>query len=242
MMDSIKTHIVLYTTNNCNKFRTKNSLTKHFSSNTGWRRFYEDIEMMLGHKPNQIWRILWCFVTPIMMAVSTWNDVWNILKKYVDVIKWKCFPRLCPPATGEFLAQMPVTRSFDVFSDMRLDERLSKRPCSWRFETPSRPLWRHCNETCNLVRHGRRRLFCSMDMMWMEQPGFILSSTCAAFQYKGRLFWYMCSHFKDKAVPRPSLILITVSQYWYDDIFMLTPGDECKLKSRVVIGWWFVVS
>ena len=29
------------------------------------------------------------------------------------------------PVTGEFLAQRPVTRSFDIFFDLRLNERLS---------------------------------------------------------------------------------------------------------------------
>ena len=30
------------------------------------------------------------------------------------------------PVTGEFPAQRPVTRSFDVFFDLRLNKRLSK--------------------------------------------------------------------------------------------------------------------
>ena len=30
------------------------------------------------------------------------------------------------PVTGEFPAQRPVTQSFDVFFDLRLDKRLSK--------------------------------------------------------------------------------------------------------------------
>ena len=50
------------------------------------------------------------------------------------------------PVTGEFPAQRPVTRSFDVFFDLRL-KRLSKRSRGWWFETPSRQLWRHCNVT-----------------------------------------------------------------------------------------------
>ena len=49
------------------------------------------------------------------------------------------------PVTGEFPAQRPVTRSFDVFFDLRLNERLSKRSWGWWCETPSRPLWRHSN-------------------------------------------------------------------------------------------------
>ena len=50
------------------------------------------------------------------------------------------------PVTGEFPAQRPVTRSFDVFFDLRPNKRLSKWWWVWWFETPSRPLWHHCNE------------------------------------------------------------------------------------------------
>ena len=49
------------------------------------------------------------------------------------------------PVTDEFPAQRPVTRSFDVFFDLRLNKRLSKQRWGWWFETPSRPLWRHWN-------------------------------------------------------------------------------------------------
>ena len=49
------------------------------------------------------------------------------------------------PGTGEFPAQRPVTRSFDVFFDLRLNKRLSKQSWGWWFETLWRPLWRHCN-------------------------------------------------------------------------------------------------
>ena len=45
------------------------------------------------------------------------------------------------PVTGEFPAQRPVTRSFDVFFDLRLSEQ----SWGWWFETPSRSLWRHSN-------------------------------------------------------------------------------------------------
>ena len=49
------------------------------------------------------------------------------------------------PVNGEFSAQRPVTRSFDVFFDLRLNKRLSKQSWGWWFETLSCPLWRHCN-------------------------------------------------------------------------------------------------
>ena len=47
------------------------------------------------------------------------------------------------PVPDEFSAQRPVTRSFYVFFDLRLNKRLSKQSWGWRFETLSRPLWRH---------------------------------------------------------------------------------------------------
>ena len=54
---------------------------------------------------------------------------------------------LCGEFTGpgEFPAQRPVTRSFDVFVDLRLNKRLSKQPWGWWFEAPSWSLWRQCN-------------------------------------------------------------------------------------------------
>ena len=54
---------------------------------------------------------------------------------------------LCREFTGpgEFPAQRPVTRSFDVFFDLRPNKRLSKQPWGWWFETSSWSLWRQCN-------------------------------------------------------------------------------------------------
>ena len=61
---------------------------------------------------------------------------------------------LCGEFTGpgEFPTQRPVTRSFDVFFDLRLNKRLSKQSWGWWFEMLSCPLWRHCNVKV-LIRH-----------------------------------------------------------------------------------------
>ena len=67
--------------------------------------------------------------------------------------------RATGPLWGEFTghrwipSQRPVTQSFDVFFDLRLNKRPSKQ---WRrrwYETTSRSLWRHCNgsEPCGPV-------------------------------------------------------------------------------------------
>ena len=54
---------------------------------------------------------------------------------------------LCGEFTGpvEFLAQRPVTRSFDVFIDLHPNKRLNKQPWGWWFGTQSWSLWRQCN-------------------------------------------------------------------------------------------------
>ena len=48
-----------------------------------------------------------------------------------------------PPVTGGFPSQMPVTRSFDVFFDLRLNKLSSKQSTRRWFETPSGSLLRH---------------------------------------------------------------------------------------------------
>ena len=70
---------------------------------------------------------------------------------YDDVIKMEAFSALLAICagnslvTGEFPSQRPVTRSFDVFSDLGLNKRLSKQLGRRWFETPSCSLLRHCN-------------------------------------------------------------------------------------------------
>ena len=61
---------------------------------------------------------------------------------------------LCGEFTGpgEFPTQRPVTRSFDVFFDLRLNKRLSKQPWGWWFETLSWSLWRHRNGLVGFMR------------------------------------------------------------------------------------------
>ena len=75
---------------------------------------------------------------------------------YFLVVTWwrhqmETFSALHSPVTGEFPAQRPVTHSFDVFFDLRLNKQLSKQPWGWLFETLSRPLWRHCNYIIKFV-------------------------------------------------------------------------------------------
>ena len=68
-----------------------------------------------------------------------------------DIIKMETFSALLAlcagnsPVTGEFPAQKLVTRTYDVFFDLRLNKLLSKQSWDWWFETSLCSLWHHCN-------------------------------------------------------------------------------------------------
>ena len=113
---------------------------KYLGANCSLVRRITSHYQQTGFKDNYVW--IWNQTTgylltlriegiasPIMMTSSNGNIF-----------------RVTGPDTGEFPAQKPVTRSFDVFFDLRLIKRLSKHSRGWWFETLSRPLWWHCND------------------------------------------------------------------------------------------------
>ena len=93
------------------------------------------------------------------ISISWYNDAisWPILAQITPclIITWwrhqmetvSALLAFCeghPPVTDGFPSQKPVTQNFEVFFDVRLNKRLSKQWRCWWFETPCRPLWRHC--------------------------------------------------------------------------------------------------
>ena len=82
-------------------------------------------------------------ICPIIIQISWWRH---------EVETFSALLAICAGnslVTGEFPAQRPVTRSFDVFFDLHLNKPLSKQSWGWWFETPSCPSWRHCNDQQN---------------------------------------------------------------------------------------------
>ena len=78
---------------------------------------------------------------------------WHSLHQWIGLkLMWWChqketFSALLAIFAGIprwILAQRPVTRSFDVFIDLRPNKRLSKHWWDWWFETASRPLRSQC--------------------------------------------------------------------------------------------------
>ena len=82
------------------------------------------------------------------------SEFLTFMVRHDDVIKWKHFPFYWPFVRG--IHRSPVDSltealSFDVFFDLRLNERLNKQSrCQWS-ETPSRSLWRHCNDNGDVI-------------------------------------------------------------------------------------------
>ena len=99
--------------------------------------------IILGHLPS-------CLI-PCMVFIGHWVHSWwrHQTETLILVI---CAGN--SPVTGEFPAQRPVTRSFDIFFDLHLNKRLSKQSWGWWFDTPSLPLWRHCNVYINSNHSG----------------------------------------------------------------------------------------
>ena len=93
----------------------------------------------LMNKANIIHNFDWPFQFPQLHYVSWWRHQMGTFSAILAIYAGNS------PGPGEFPAQRSVTRSFDVFFDLRLNKRLSKHSWGWRFETLSWPLWRHCN-------------------------------------------------------------------------------------------------
>ena len=86
---------------------------------------------------------------------------------------------LCGEVTGpgEFPAQRPVTQSFDVFFDLRLNKRLSKQSWGWWFEAASHPLLRQCN-ACTIFQQQQIFLKCNVDEQNTHRTqGMIIATT-----------------------------------------------------------------
>ena len=118
-------------------------------SSAKWRPFYFGLNVLSAvHFLHGLAVNLFMYQT---LEIMDWFQV-DINPRHDDVIKWNHFPRYWPFVRGNHRSrwiprtQRPVTRSFDVFFDLRLNKRLNKQQWDWWFETPPWSLWRQCNE------------------------------------------------------------------------------------------------
>ena len=98
-----------------------------------------------------------------------------------------------PPVTGGFPSPSPVTWSFDVFLDLRLNNRLSKQSWGWWFETPSRPLWRNCNVVDNMAKIWISRYAIFQAVLYFAEH-MIASSNGNIFRVTGPLWGESTGH------------------------------------------------
>ena len=92
------------------------------------------------------------------------------------------------PVPGEFPAQRPVTRSFDVCFDLRLNKRLSKQSWGWWFQTQSRPLWRQSNILAMSFRVTSQALGQPHGCLWSNpEENMMTSSNGNIFRVTGHL-------------------------------------------------------
>ena len=100
---------------------------------------------MTSHYLNQYW---------LRSMIVLWHPWWRHQMETFSALLAICAGN--SPVPGEFPTQRPVTWSFDIFFDLRLNKRLSKQSWGWWLETPSRPLRRHRNDcaTVTCMKHG----------------------------------------------------------------------------------------
>ena len=136
-----------------------------------------DISMTItGVAGNLRWYVPFFYICMFLCSAMSYNwSVWGMQRSDSMMTSsngniFRVTGHLCgnSPVTGEFHAQRPVTRSFDVFFDLRLNKRLSKQSRDWWFDTPSRPLWRHCNDYYGW--HGITIYMVTSPVNWLYDP------------------------------------------------------------------------
>ena len=78
---------------------------------------------------------------------------------------------LCVPGNRGIPLKRPMTQSFGVFFDLRLNKPLSKQSRRRWFETPSRSLWRQCNGA--LVTSPQISLSYTYESIWIQSSDVI---------------------------------------------------------------------
>ena len=111
-----------------------------------WKLLFGVTVMVMSHRYMEMWT----------RAETSWDNSQYSENRFSSSIPWwrhqmeafSALLALCEgnsPVTGAFPSQRPMTRNFDVFFDLHLDNKLNKQSrCRW-FEMPSRSLSRHCN-------------------------------------------------------------------------------------------------
>ena len=121
------------------------------------------------------------------------------------------------PVTGGFPSQGPVTQSFDVFFDLRLNKHLSTQSRSWWFETPSHSLWRYCNVSMPCV------VFSAMGLNFNGQSTFRSTGNVQRIN-RPRIAFTLTSHGGHDVSKHRQLDCL------FNSSLMLTATEKSKLR------------
>ena len=120
--------------------------------------------------------LMWCHRTKL--GGPSWRHQMEIFSALLTIY-----------AGNSPVSQRPVARSFDVFIDPRLDERLCKHPWGWWLETPSLPLWHQGNDYRprrwpRVTRQHANELPKTFDNMYVNMMLFIITGFISFFNNK----------------------------------------------------------
>ena len=158
--------------------------------------------------PQKIHQLLFLFrLSPLLHIRIPW---WRHQMETYSLLLWRK-----PPVSGEFPSQRLVTRSFDVFFDLRLNKRLSKQSRRPWFDTQSRSLWRRCNVRYKYNKYSiKKSLGISnyVDIIW---PPWRLRSTCSGIQqiqyWSSVVPFYVDSHHKGQWCGKRFHVMMSVT-------------------------------
>ena len=119
------------------------------------------------HSPIHVTSLISAHLNMVGVTITPW---WRHQMETFSVLLAICAGN--SPVTDEFPTQRPVTRSFDVIFDLRLNKRLSKQSWGWWFETLSRSFWRHCKAQSMLF------VLDPTNMNWQNRGRNYIRSTC----------------------------------------------------------------
>ena len=192
-------------------------------------------------------------------------DIWWFMMTSSNGNVYHVTGHLCgnSPVPGELTTQRPVTWSFDVFFDLRLNKRLSKQSWGRWFETLSHVLWRQCN-VLKCILFMKKKLYFESNSPKVYSIWFIITCCFEIWNVLGKgillLKWiptYMTSTNLHDINKHPYLLCITVtsrepfdvSNHWLLDCFLRSvfrPAttkiwnfrkvDNCTLK-RALTHW-----
>ena len=153
-----------------------------------------------------------------------------------------------PPVIGGFPSQRPVTWSFDVFFDLRLNKQLSKQSKSLWFETPSCSLYWHFNDMDTIsqylttTKHNKVWTLCIILGIYCTTEPPYISSLC---QERHAFHLTHCSQMMPYSIieiPNLSVPLLESDEFFFNPLCpsnaishhktwaTLVPAKACYIK------------